>query len=994
MNLPLNTPTGIKLITTTASGTRIKTPATIQATEARIEFLKSPFSLKDEIKAMKNARWHGFDDPPRKIWSVENCGRNLFQLQVMMGIDAYEWFDRPIQHFAYQRPLRPHQKDMTDAGLTYHYQIFGAEMGLGKGGLPSTKVATPDGWTTLGEIKIGDTIINPDGGTTYVTGVFPRGKMEMFRVTFSDGATVVCSGDHLWNVRSACQKHRGQGYKTLELNEIIKSGLRLKNGNAKYYIPMVKPVVYSTKELPVDPYVVGYILGNGSLSDWTNKISVPDMETVARLNAAMSEDLQFSNNIDYHVKDKTINGWIKTSKLKGRRSWEKHIPEEYLYSSIEQRLALLQGLCDSDGYAADTGVEYSTTSKQLCDAFVGLVQSLGGTCHVHTCYPTYSYKGEMRIGRLAYQIYASFPDTITPFRLTRKLNAYVVPTKYQPTRAIINVEPIGEDECICISVADKNQLYVTDDYIVTHNTLSAIEVMEKSGKKKWWWVGPKSGLYAVEREFKRWEVNSNLEIELMTYEGLVKHMSMWKSGDPAPMGVVFDEISRAKTAKTQRTQAAQALADGIRRDWGMEGFVIGMSGTPSPKSPVDWWAPCEIVWPGFLREGDAESFKFRLGIHRKEEGAIGNAFWQLVDWRDNEKKCDLCGELEDEGNHTHLIGLTLTGVESDIHDFKQSKNEVAYLSERLKGLVIIKQKKDCIELPDKQYRQVYCKPSPATVRVAASLLQSAPNTITGLVRLRELSDGFQYRDKINGKEQCPVCKGSKTNTYWIDPEDSEHAFTMTEMLDPEYVETLIETQLPCATCNGIGEVDKVERTVKEVPCPKDEALINLLDENEETGRLVVFAGFTGSIDRVTKICLKHGWDVVRVDGRGWLVYKANGQSTTDGPLDYWAAVDKNPRVCFVAHPKSGGMSLTLVESRMAVYYSNDYSPESRSQSEDRIHRMGADENIAVTIVDLLHLPSDERVLEVLRANRRLELMSMGDFQQDLEVLDEAEETQP
>ncbi len=656
MGIALNTPTAIKLITETQSGTRIKTPATILVTPARIEFLKSPFSLKDEIKAMRSARWHGFDDPPRKIWSVENCTRNWFQLQVMMGENPYAWFDRQIQNFDYERPLRLHQKDMADAGLTYHYQIFGAEMGLGK-------------------------------------------------------------------------------------------------------------------------------------------------------------------------------------------------------------------------------------------------------------------------------------------------------------------------------------------------TLSAIEVMEKSGKRLWWWVGPKSGLYAVEREFKKWEVSSNLEIELMTYEGLVKRMGLWKPGDPAPMGVIFDEISRAKTAKTQRTQAAQALADGVRKDWGMEGFVIGMSGTPSPKSPVDWWAPCEIVWPGFLREGDADTFKFRLGIHRKEEGAMGNAFWQLVNWRDDEHKCDICGELEDEGKHTHLIGTELTGVEDGIHDFKPSKNEVAYLSERLKGLVIVKQKKDCLDLPEKQYRQVYCKPSPATLRVASSLMKASPNTITGLTRLRELSDGFQYRDKVVGKERCPICSGTCKNTYWVDPEDAERAFTMTDMLDPEYVATLVKTELTCVSCNGTGEVDKIERTVKEVPCPKEEALVNLLDENEETGRLVVFAGFTGSVDRVTKVCLKHGWDVVRVDGRGWLVYRADGQSTSDAPLDYWAAVDKHPRVCFVAHPKSGGLSLTLVESRMAVYYSNDYNPESRSQSEDRIHRMGMDENKGATIVDLLHLPTDEKVLNVLRDNRRLELMSMGEFQECFEGLDDDVESE-
>jgi hypothetical protein len=123
-----------KLICETASGSRIKAPAVLEFTDdGKIVFVKSPFALKDEIKAMKGAKWHGYDqEAPRKVWSVKDCLRNRIQLQFLMGQNPFEWFDQEVKHFSYTRPLMLHQCDMSDCGLTYHYQIWGAEMGTGK----------------------------------------------------------------------------------------------------------------------------------------------------------------------------------------------------------------------------------------------------------------------------------------------------------------------------------------------------------------------------------------------------------------------------------------------------------------------------------------------------------------------------------------------------------------------------------------------------------------------------------------------------------------------------------------------------------------------------------------------------------------------------------------------------------------------------------------------------------------------------------------------
>ena len=327
----------------------------------------------------------------------------------------------------------------------------------------------------------------------------------------------------------------------------------------------------------------------------------------------------------------------------------------------------------------------------------------------------------------------------------------------------------------------------------------------------------------------------------------------------------------------------------------------------------------------------------------------------------------------EEGPH-ELDGL----IEPDAyHAYEPSKNEVAYLYERLKGLVTIKHKKDCLNLPDKRYRKIICKPTPSLCRVAASIVESAPNAVTGMTLLRELSDGFQYREEQDGMTRCTHCADG-TVFQWSEPDNPEQIYSAIEALDPEIVARLVRETIPCPVCDGAKEVPKWNRVTREIPCPKEAALKMLLDENEETGRIVIFAGFTGSVDRVVRLCLKEKWDVVRCDQGVFQVFTHNGDSVTAEPLDFWADMSR-PRVAFCANPESGGMSLTLVEARTAVYWSNSWKPEYRVQSEDRIHRMGMDLNLGCLIVDLIHLPSDERVLDVIRANRKLELMTMGEL---------------
>lgn len=488
----------------------------------------------------------------------------------------------------------------------------------------------------------------------------------------------------------------------------------------------------------------------------------------------------------------------------------------------------------------------------------------------------------------------------------------------------------------------------------TGKTLIVIESMEDSGYVDWWYVAPKSALMEIDRQFGHW--NFKINPKMMTYEGLKKILENW--GDKAaPIGVVFDESQRAKTPTAQRSQAAKWLADAIRKEHKEYGYVVLLTGTPAPKSPVDWWHQCEIACPGFLREGTYNKFSQRLGLFKEGSSLAGGTFLQHVTWLDNEHKCKECGLIDTD--IIHNVDMP------DSHVFVSSKNEVSGLYRRMKGLVLVKMKKDCLSLPDKQYEIIKCKPSPAVLRAAKMVTANAKSAAVAMVLLRELSDGFQYESVPEGKETCKVCDG--TQKYWEPNEEG----------DP------IETE--CPHCKD-GEVDRFVRKIKEVPCPKDDVLRNLMDKYFDVGRGVVYAGFTGSVDRCTAIALKEKWTVIRADGRGWFIFDGEtGQRIEGNALGIFQdKLEEFPRVLFVGHPAAAGEGLTLHASPWIFYFSNTTNGKDRMQSEDRIHRLGMDENRGATIYDCFNLPTDESLWKLNKEKKRLQSLTLGELEKVLD----------
>lgn len=485
----------------------------------------------------------------------------------------------------------------------------------------------------------------------------------------------------------------------------------------------------------------------------------------------------------------------------------------------------------------------------------------------------------------------------------------------------------------------------------TGKTLAAIMAMEKVNPPITWYVAPKSAIVSVKMQMRHWLCYR--PVKFMTYDELKRIIKDWPGGDP-PRMVIYDESSMLKTASSQRSQVADHLANSMRDAYEDDAYIIEMSGSPAPKNPTDWYNQCEIACPGYLQEGELWKFRARLSIEEQQKDGSGVKYNKHVAWKDgNPLLCGKCGAKADNFIHTEKIY-------QGFHKFEKMPNEVAAFYERARGLVIAKLKKDCLDLPEKFYREVTVKPSLDLLRAAKIVQAGCASAIETLTLLRELSDGFQYRSRWI-EETCKACNAQKV----YGPNDEEIA---------------------CNYCVATPGLQKREiRETIEVDSPKLAALDDLLEENEEQGRIVIYAGFTASIDRLCAHVMKRGWHFIRVDGSGWKNSFDPSYNDVQMNEEFQDHNSKLAKVAFVAHPGSAGMGLTLTRACMTVYFSNDFNGQSRIQSEDRIHRPGMDTNKGATIVDLLLLPTDTKVLRNLQRKKELQSISMGEITEAIDT---------
>ena len=349
----------------------------------------------------------------------------------------------------YLRPLFDALHDMMDAEqiavLMERGTIEVAPLAFMRGRAQpvSTPVATPTGFRSIGDLRPGDLVIGSDGRPTPVLGVFPQGRKPVFRVRTQDGAETLCCGEHLWAVTTPADRRRSRPPRVLETQQMIG---RLRTAHQhRFEVPLVQPVQFDAREVPADPYEVGLRLG-----------------TAAAARTARIEPVGATRR---HVAPATQSPTL----LMERDSFPHGLPDEYRYNAADVRLALLQGVLDAAGSAvADrrgSRIE-CTTSRPLRDDVVFLVRSLGGIATWRAA------GGAPRSDVERDVVDIQVPQHLAPFRLAHKLAPYRRDGGGRPMRFIDSIEPAGDAETVCISVAASDSLYVTEDFLVTHNTLN------------------------------------------------------------------------------------------------------------------------------------------------------------------------------------------------------------------------------------------------------------------------------------------------------------------------------------------------------------------------------------------------------------------------------------------------------------------------------------------------------------------------------------------
>ncbi len=411
--------------------------------------------------------------------SDQSIKQDLVSIENIL-MDSFDRIEELHKNKGELRGIRTGYRDLDNmtAGLQRSdLIILAARPAMGKAQPLDAKILTQSGWKTMGEMTVGEQLASTDGQPSTVTGIFPQGQEQVYRIAFSDGRTTECSGEHLWKVyyRSWPEPRVVTTLKLIEL-------LTRKRYQKRLWIDTPDGNFGSSDTLPISPWALGLLLAEGDLSNM--KVSSGDPEIITRLQQELGPDYVLNpiNTYDYRIamhetsrrrgsrEPVPLREALKDLGIRNTHSYDKFVPDAYKHASRNDRLAILQGLLDGDGWVErHKSVRFTSCSEQLADDVVELVRSLGGWASKRSKTSHYTHNGEYKTGRPAFVVNINIATPEELFSLKRK-KALALPTKNRKKPVILSIVPTRRTATQCISVSHPSKLYITDDYVVTHNT--------------------------------------------------------------------------------------------------------------------------------------------------------------------------------------------------------------------------------------------------------------------------------------------------------------------------------------------------------------------------------------------------------------------------------------------------------------------------------------------------------------------------------------------
>lgn len=445
------------------------------------ETIVASYSEESDVFELLDTAYTNLNDISQKAiksQDAELC--DLIEAQIQHGIDVFEGnieagLKTPIANLTKK----------TGGWRNSELVILAARPGMGKGLTLNELVLTPNGKAFIKDLKIGDEICNTYGSKSMITGYFPQGERPVYEITFDDGLKVKADDQHLWEVQDRKTRKKSCNHvRVLSTKELLNEGLYVGNTNRKNFsIKYCNPAFHTKKELLIDPYILGCLLGDGYLSSKGIGFSNTENDILKKFQIYF-KDKFINEKVESRVRKCDLYVHLEKYKLINKLSHQKFIPENYLYSNTEDRLNLLKGLLDTDGHIVtgnESQIEYSTTSEQLKDNIITLVRGLGGRCSFKERLGKYKKNNKYIETRLNYRIWITFDETIIPVSSEKHLSKYINKKQFHK-RFITDIKYIGNEETVCIKVDSNDECFLMNDYLVTHNTAFVLACALHSAK--------------------------------------------------------------------------------------------------------------------------------------------------------------------------------------------------------------------------------------------------------------------------------------------------------------------------------------------------------------------------------------------------------------------------------------------------------------------------------------------------------------------------------